>query len=125
MANPFRSIADWCGRNKKEKWFKPLVIIVVLTIIAFGVDRWRKYEDAKEMPAQSQTEQAEESLLLEIWDDSKLHLVVFMSLSAVLIAVRHSKNKLKQTGGKEEKGSVLRNGGRINGSTRHSDMVCL
>ncbi len=103
MANPFRSIADWCGRNKKEKWFKPLVIIVVLTIIAFGVDRWRKYEDAKEMPAQSQTEQAEESLLLEIWDDSKLHLVVFMSLSAVLIAVRHSKNKLKQTGGKEEK----------------------
>lgn len=103
MANPFKFIADWCGRNKKEKWFKPLVIIVVLTIIAFGVDRWRKYEDAKEMPAQSQTEQAEESLLLEIWDDSKLHLVVFMSLSAALIAVQHSKNKLKQTGGKEEK----------------------
>ena len=75
----------------------------MLTIIAFGVDRWRKYEDAKEMPAQSQTEQAEESLLMEIWDDSKLHLVVFMSLSAALIAVQHSKNKLKQTGGKEEK----------------------
>lgn len=103
MANPFKFIADWCGRNKKETWFKPLVIIVVLTIIAFGVDMWRKYEDAKEMPAQSQTEQAEESLLLEIWDDSKLHLVVFMSLSAALIAVQHSKNKLKQTGGKEEK----------------------
>ena len=103
MANPFRSIADWCGRNKKETWFKPLVIIVVLTIIAFGVDRWRKYEDAKEMPAQSQTEQAEESLLEDIWNDSKLHLVVFMSLSAALIAVQRSKNKLKQTGGKEEK----------------------
>lgn len=103
MSNPFKAIADWCGRNKKETWFKPVIVIIVLTAIAFGVDRWRKYEDAKEQHQQSQTEQAEESLLEEIWDDSKLHLAVFLSLSAALFAVQHSKTRLKQTGGKEEK----------------------
>ena len=54
-------------------------------------------------PEQSETEQAEESLIENIWNDSKLHLAVFVSLSAALLAEEHNKNRLKQTGGNEEK----------------------
>lgn len=99
MSNPFKTAKEWVGRNKKEAWFRPVVILLILSVLAFGADRWRKWEDEKEMPVQSETEQAEETLLEEIWDDSKLHLAVFLSLSAALLAVEHSKNRLKQSGG--------------------------
>lgn len=100
---PIKSIADFCGRNKKEPWFKPVVVIIILSVLALGADCWRKWGDKKEMPEQSQTEQEEDNLLKEIWDDSKLHLAVFLTLSVTLIAVEHSKKRLKQTGGKEER----------------------
>ena len=79
-------------------------MIIVLTVLAFGAVGWRRWQDKKDDPPErSETEQAEESLVEEIWDDSKLHLAVFVSLSAALLAVEHSKNRLKQTGGEKEK----------------------
>ena len=104
MNNPFGKVKVWIGKNKKEEWFKPVVVIIVLTVLAFGAVGWRRWQDKKDDPPErSETEQAEESLVEEIWDDSKLHLAVFVSLSATLLAVEHNKNRLKQTGGKEEK----------------------
>lgn len=104
MNNPFGKVKVWIGKNKKEEWFKPVLAIIILTVLAFGAVSWRRWQDEKDdPPEQSETEQAEESLIEEIWDDSKLHLAVFVSLSAALLAVEHSKNRLKQTGGKGEK----------------------
>lgn len=103
MNNPFGKVKVWIGKNKKEEWFKPVLAIIILTVLAFGAVSWHRWQDKKDDPPErSETEQAEESLIEEIWDDSKLHLAVFVSLSAALLAVEHSKNRLKQTGGREE-----------------------
>ena len=104
MNNPFRSAKNFISRYKKEEWFRAVAAIVIVTamsVVGFGYRQWQ--ENKENPPEQSETEQAEESLLEDIWNDSKLHLVVFASLSAALVAVEHNKNRLKQTGGKEEK----------------------
>ena len=104
MNNPFRSAKNFISRYKKEEWFRAVAVIVIVTALAavgLGYRQWQKNKENP--PEQSEIEQAEETLLEDIWNDSKLHLVVFASLSAALVAVEHNKGRLKQTGGKEEK----------------------
>ena len=104
MNNPFRSAKNFISRYKKEEWFRAVAVIVIVTAMAavgYGYRQWQ--EDKENPPEQSETEHAEKSLLEDIWNDSKLHLAIFVSLSAALVAVEHNKNRLKQTGGKEEK----------------------
>lgn len=104
MNNPFKTAKDWISRYKKEEWFRAVVIIIIVTALTVIGVSYKRYQAEKEKPPeQSETEQAEESLIENIWNDSKLHLVVFASLSAALVAVEHNKGRLKQTGGKEEK----------------------
>lgn len=104
MNNPFKIVKNFINRYKKEEWFRAVVIIIIVTVITvFGVGYKRYRAEKEKPPEQSETEQAEESLIENIWNDSKLHLAVFVSLSAALLAVEHNKNRLKQTGGKEEK----------------------
>lgn len=124
MNNPFRSAKNFISRYKKEEWFRAVAVIVIVTAMAavgLGYRQWQ--EDKEKPPEQFETEQAEESFLEDIWNDSKLHLAVFASLSAALLAVEHNKYRLKQIGGKEEKRSVSRNGGRKTGRTGHSGML--
>ena len=104
MNNPFKAAKNFISRYKKEEWLRAVAVIVIVTALAavgLGYRQWQ--EDKEKPPEQFETEQAEESFLEDIWNDSKLHLVVFASLSAALLAVEHNKNRLKQTGGKEEK----------------------
>ena len=104
MNNPFKTAKDWISRYKKEEWFRAVAIIIIVTALTVVGISYKRYQSEKEKPPdQSETEQAEESLIENIWNDSKLHLAVFVSLSAALLAVEHNKNRLKQTGGKEEK----------------------
>lgn len=104
MNNPFKAAKNFITRYKKEEWFRAVAIIIIVTVITvFGVSYKRYREEKDNLPEQSETEQAEESLLENIWNDIKLHLAVFVSLSVALLAVEHNKNRLKQTGGKEEK----------------------
>ncbi len=104
MNNPFKSAKDFISRYKKEEWVRAVAVIVIVTALAAVGLGYRQWQENKENPPeQSETEQAEGSLLEDIWNDSKLHLVVFASLSAVLLAVEHNKGRLKQTGEKEEK----------------------
>lgn len=104
MNNPFRSAKNFISRYKKEEWFRAVAVIVIVTAMAAVGLGYRQWQEGKENPPeQSETEQAEESLLEDIWNDSKLHLVVFASLSAAILAVEHNKGRLKQTGEKEEK----------------------
>ena len=103
MNNPFKTAKNFISRYKKEEWFRAVAVIVIVTALAavgLGYRQWQ--EDKENPPEQSETEQAEESLLEDIWNDSKLHLAVFASLSAALLAVEHNKGRLKQTGEKEE-----------------------
>lgn len=103
MNNPFKAAKNFISRYKKEEWFRAVAVIVIVTALAavgYGYRQWQK--DKENPPEQSETEQAEESLLEDIWNDSKLHLAVFASLSAALLAVEHNKGRLKQTGEKEE-----------------------
>lgn len=103
MNNPFKTAKDFISRYKKEEWFRAVAVIVIVTALAAVGYGYRQWQEGKEdPPEQSETEQAEESLLEDIWNDSKLHLAVFASLLAALLAVEHNKDSLKQTGGKEE-----------------------
>ena len=104
MNNPFKSAKNFISRYKKEEWFRAVAVIVIVTALAAVGLGYRQWQENKENPPeQSETEQAEGSLLEDIWNDSKLHLAIFTSLSAALLAVEHNKGRLKQTGGKEEK----------------------
>ena len=104
MNNPFKAAKNFINRYKKEEWFRAVAIIIIVTALTVVGVSYKRYREEKENPPeQSETEQAEESLIENIWNDSKLHLAVFVSLSAALLAVEHNKNRLKQTGGKEEK----------------------
>ncbi|MCI7498075.1 MAG: hypothetical protein PUH30_03310 [Oscillospiraceae bacterium] len=103
MNNPFKATKNFINRYKKEEWFRAVAIIIIVTALTVVGVSYKSYREEKENPPeQSETEQAEESLIENIWNDSKLHLAVFVSLSAALLAVEHNKNRLKQTGGKEE-----------------------
>ena len=83
MNNPFKTAKDWISRYKKEEWFRAVVIIIIVTVITlFGVGYKRYQAEKEKTPEQSETEQAEESLIENIWNDSKLHLAVFVSLSS-------------------------------------------
>lgn len=104
MNNPFKTAKNFISRYKKEEWFRAVAVIVIVTALAAVGYGYRQWQEGKENPPeQSEIEQAEETLLEDIWNDSKLHLAIFVSLSAALVAVEHNKNRLKQTGGKEEK----------------------
>lgn len=104
MNNPFRSAKNFISRYKKEEWFRAVAVIVIVTVLAAVGFCYKQWQENKENPPeQSETEQAEGSLLEDIWNDSKLHLAIFTSLSAALLAVEHNKYRLKQIGGKEEK----------------------
>lgn len=104
MNDPFKTAKDFISRYKKEEWFRAVAVIVIVTALAAVGLGYRQWQENKENPPeQSETEQAEGSLLEDIWNDSKLHLAVFASLSVALLAVEHNKNRLKQTVGKEEK----------------------
>ena len=104
MNNPFKTAKNFISRYKKEEWFRAVAVIMIVTALAAVGYGYRQWQEGKENPPeQSETEQAEGSLLEDIWNDSKLHLAVLASLSAALLAVEHNKGRLKQTGGKEEK----------------------
>ena len=104
MNNPFKTAKNFISRYKKEEWFRAVAVIVIVTALAAVGYGYRQWQGNKENPPeQFEIEQAEGSLLEDIWNDSKLHLAIFVSLSAALVAVEHNKNRLKQTGGKEEK----------------------
>lgn len=110
MINPFKSIKEWAEMNKKETWFKPVVLLLVLSVLAFGADRWRKWEDSKEVSAaeileETSYEDEEESNILQtIWDENKLHFIVFGGLSVTLFIVKcRNAVKLEESGGNIKK----------------------
>ena len=99
MRNLMVRIKEFVSKNKKEQWFKNTVIIVVLLIAAIAADRWRKWEDSKELPQTEIAEEApEEDVLQTVWDDNKAHFIAFGGLSVTLFIVKcKNEAKLKES----------------------------
>jgi len=103
MKNLMVKIKEFVRKNKREQWFKNTVIIVVLLIAAIAADRWRKWDDNKELPQTEIVEEAPEEkpdVLQEIWDDNKAHFIAFGGLSVTLFIVKcRNEARLKESGG--------------------------
>lgn len=102
MKNLMVKIKEFVRKNKREHWFKNTVIIVVLLIAAIAADRWRKWEDSKELPqteiAEEAPEKEEHDVLREIWDDNKAHFIAFGGLSITLFIVKcRNEARLKES----------------------------
>lgn len=99
MKNLMVKIKEFVKKNKKEQWFKNTVIIVVLLIAAIAADRWRKWEDSKELPQTEIVEEApEEDVLQTVWDDNKAHFIAFGGLSITLFIVKcRNEARLKES----------------------------
>ena len=90
-------------RYKEDMQFRYAVIVISLIIIAIAVNEWRDWEDSKEFPpetvSEEQTEAAETDFLSEIWEDSKLHFFVFGGLTALLAVVKcRNDMRLRESG---------------------------
>ena len=67
--------------------------VTALTAVRLGYGQWQ--EDKENPPEQSETEQAEDSLLEDIRNDSKLHLAVFV----VIRIIGHDETDRRQASG--------------------------
>ena len=91
-------------RWKEEKNFRYAVIVITLSIAAFAVNEWREWEDSKSLsPTAVVEEQKEMDFLQEVWNDSKLHFLVFGGLAATLGVVKWRNSvRLKENKGIKE-----------------------
>lgn len=81
------------GKYKKEKWFRYLLIItilVILTVIVSAVDDLRRKD---EKPPDT----GEQSIVLDIIEDSSVHLLLICVISGGLTYAKHADElKLKE-----------------------------
>lgn len=92
------AIRQFVSKNKGERWFKYTAIIAVLIAAAIAANGWREWQDSKDLPVTQETEETEESenVLLNIWDDSKAHFIVFGGLAVALCVVKNVNAKKLQ-----------------------------
>ncbi len=86
-------IKDFYMQYKKEKWFRYLAVISILVIIASivsAVDDFR-HKDAKP------PDNGEQSIVLDIIEDSSVHLFLICVISGGLVYAKHADElKLKE-----------------------------
>lgn len=110
MKKYFLKIKEFIGRYKGEQWFKYTVIIIALLIAAAAASEWRKWQDSRELPPQTEIveevpdEKEEPDIIQKTWDDSKAHFIVFGGLTVSLFIVKcRNAVKLEESGGKIKK----------------------
>lgn len=110
MKKIFGRIKEFVKAHKDEQGFRYTVIIVVLIIAAIAASEWRKWQDSKELPPQTEIveevpdEKEEPDIIQKIWDDSKFHFIIFGGLTITLFIVKCRKeNKLLESGEKIKK----------------------
>ena len=92
-------------RCREEKSYRYAVIVITLSIAAFAVNEWREWEDRKVIPTTAVAEEQSDEMdfLQEVWNDSKLHFVVFGGLAAALGIVKWRNSvRLKENKGIKE-----------------------
>ena len=110
MKKYFLKIKEFIGRYKGEQWLKYTVIIIALLIAAAAASEWRKWQDSRELPPQTEIveevpdEKEEPDIIQKIWDDSKFHFIIFGGLTITLFIVKcRNETKLQESGGKIKK----------------------
>ncbi len=99
-------LKKWYTEHKDKPLFKAKLLLVVLIILSIGVSIFNNYRDEKEAAneetsvTETVTEETEkEDFLLDFWENSKVHFIVFMGLAAALAVVKcRQKQKLKESG---------------------------
>lgn len=99
-------LKKWYTEHKDKPLFKAKLLLVVLIILSIGVSIFNNYLDEKRAideetsVTETVTEETEkEDFLLDFWENSKVHFIVFMGLAAALAVVKcRQKQKLKESG---------------------------
>ncbi len=99
-------LKKWYTEHKDKPLFKAKLLLVVLIILSIGVSIFNNYRDEKEAAneetsvTETVTEETEkEDFLLDFWENSKVHFIVFIGLAAALAVVKcRQKQKLKESG---------------------------
>ena len=90
-------IREFVSKNKNEYWFRPLLVILITLVFAFGISVYNDLKsDDKSVPQKSTY------LVLDIIDGSKVHIVVLGMLALGMAHLQHSNElKLKETKAKK------------------------
>ena len=86
-------IKDFYMQYKKEKWFRYLAVISILVIIASIVSVVDDFRHKDEKPPDN----GEQSIVLDIIEDSSVHLFLICVISGGLVYAKHADElKLKE-----------------------------
>lgn len=100
-------LKKWYSENKDKPLFKAKLLLAFLILFAVIVQTYYTVTEKNDTPETSEStvisEEAEEpekeDLVLEIFNNSKAHIVAFLGVTAVLVVVKHKqKQKIKESG---------------------------
>lgn len=98
-------LKKWYSENKDKPLFKAKLLLVILIVLAIGVQIFADYRDKREL-AQAETsaveiiaEETEEDVILIFWENSRAHFIAFIGVVCALAAVQFKKRrKLRESG---------------------------
>lgn len=93
MKQAFSKVKEFFDRYKGEKWFRyiaVLTILIILAAIVSAVDDFRHKDDKP-------PDEDDKSIIMEIFEDSAVHVLLICVISGGLAYVRYSDElKLKE-----------------------------
>ena len=93
MKQILSKVKAFVGKYKKEKWFRYLLIITILVILAVIVST---VDDIRHKDEKS-PDSGEQSIILDIIEDSSVHLLLICVISGGLAYARYAEElKLKE-----------------------------
>lgn len=93
MKKILSKVKDFIDRYKKERWFRYLAILSVLIVLAAIVSAVDDFRNQDEKSPDTE----EQSIVLEMIEDSSVHLLLICVISCGLAYVKHADElKLKE-----------------------------
>ena len=93
MKKMISKVRGFVDRYKKEKWFRYIVLITILVILAVIVSTVDDIRHKDEKPPDS----GEQSIVLDIIEDSSVHLLLICVIGGGLAYAKHADElKLKE-----------------------------
>ena len=93
MKQVISKIKDFFDRYKKEKWFRYIAILTILIILAAVASAVDDFRHKDEKPPDT----GEQSIVLDIIEDSSVHLLLICVISGGLAYARYAEElKLKE-----------------------------
>ena len=93
MKKMISKVKAFVGKYKKEKWFRYVALITILVILAAIVSAVDDFRHKDEKPPDT----GEQSIVLDIIEDSSVHLLLICVISGGLAYAKHADElKLKE-----------------------------